>query len=439
MRQIILVLFALLVQTMNAFTQTPQQLAEIWDKSHITNKFPSDVRLADLKVYLEQLKKLGVPVTEVGRSFGNREIYQADFGHGPLKVFLWSQMHGNEPTATSAVVDMLAYFQSHRDKDWVKKIDEAMTIRVVPMLNPDGAEVYVRRNMQDIDINRDAIDLITPEARLLKKLRDDWSPAIGFNLHNQGVLTTAGKSANQATISLLIVYGDAAKTTNPGHERNMRAASAMIRALQQFIPGHIAQYSDEYTSTAFGDNFSAWGTPTILIETGGLYGKDEMYLVKLNFVAIVTALNSIATGSEANESTTPYLSLPENSSGGLIHFVFRRANVIDPLTSTPSGPFDITAEIERQRASLTAPVFIRGVTPQPTSIRGLEEYDASAFNAVQRFGRTKAGELAELLFYKKERVVDWKAADLQKQFPPDAIFSLGKWSKGEGVVPRIKY
>ena len=41
----------------------------------------------------------------------------------------------------------------------------------VPMLNPDGAEAYKRRNMQDIDINRDAVNLATPEARLLKKLR----------------------------------------------------------------------------------------------------------------------------------------------------------------------------------------------------------------------------------------------------------------------------
>ena len=31
-----------------------------------------------------------------------------------------------------------------------------LTIHVVPMLNPDGAERYQRRNVQDIDINRDA-------------------------------------------------------------------------------------------------------------------------------------------------------------------------------------------------------------------------------------------------------------------------------------------
>ena len=68
----------------------------------------------------------------------------------------------------------------------------------------------------------------------------------------------------------------------------------------------------------------------------------------------------------------------------------------------------------------------------------MEEYDASGFYVVQRYGTLKGGELAELFFYKKERTVDWMAADLEKEFPPDAIFSLGHWVKGAGVVPKVK-
>ena len=34
------------------------------------------------------------------------------------------EMHGDEPTATSALIDMLAYFQTNRDLDWVKKIEQ---------------------------------------------------------------------------------------------------------------------------------------------------------------------------------------------------------------------------------------------------------------------------------------------------------------------------
>jgi hypothetical protein len=68
---------------------------------------------------------------------------------------------------------------------------------------------------------------------------------------------------------------------------------------------------------------------------------------------------------------------------------------------------------------------------------GLEEYDAGGFDVIQRFGRLRVGELGELLFYKKGRGVDLSLKDLEKQFPPDAIFSVGKWVKGAGVVPAI--
>jgi murein tripeptide amidase MpaA len=146
---------------MNVYTQTAVELAELWDKEHVSNKFPSNVRHRDLQIYLEGLKKLGIKVDEVGRSFANREIYQIEWGKGAKRVFLWSQMHGDEPTATSALIDMFTVLHKNREKEWVKKIESEMTIRAVPMLNPDGAELYVRRNLQGIDINRDALDLAT--------------------------------------------------------------------------------------------------------------------------------------------------------------------------------------------------------------------------------------------------------------------------------------
>ncbi len=421
---------------MNIFSQGPKELAEIWDKDHITTIDPSNVRHVDLLKYLDELKRLGIKVEQVGSSNANRAIYQAEFGTGPLKVFMWSQMHGDEPTATSALMDMFAFFASNRDLPWVKKIAETMTIRIVPMLNPDGTEAFQRRNLQGIDINRDAIDLATPEARVLKRLRDDWSPSIGFNLHNQRSLTSIGNTNKQAAISLLVVYGDAAKTTDEGFERNKRVAAAMVDAIEKLIPGHVGRYGDEYTPTAFGDRFSGWGTPVILVETGSLYGKSEMFLVKVNFVAFITALNSLATGSEKTQNPQPYLSLIENGSGAIYNFIFRRANIIRSPSSPSGFQADIGVNTERRRANQWSPNFIREVGDL-TKASGLEEYDASAFNVIQRFGRTIVGELGELFFYRKERTVDFRSDDLERQFPPDAIFSGGRWISGKGVVPLI--
>ena len=430
MRTALLICLTTLFVCMEISAQTPAEIAESWDKDHITTIQPSDVRHADLLKYLERLKKAGLKVEQVGESNAKRSIHQMEFGSGPLRVFMWSQMHGDEPTATSALVDLFHYLQNNRDRTWVQAIEKNLTIRALPMLNPDGAEAYQRRNLQGIDINRDAANLQTPEAQLLKRLRDAWSPAIGFNLHNQQSLTTVGSSPMQAAISLLVVFGDEAKTMTPGHERNQRVASAIVRALQNFIPGHIGRYGDEWTPTAFGDNFSSWGTSVILIETGALVGKDELYLVKMNYIAFVTALNALASGSEKQESPLPYLSLPENGSGGVTHLMFRAA-------SLPNGtaPVDIAAVAQRRRASFPPLIKLTGVG-RVGSLRGLEEYDASGFTVVQRFGTLKAGELCELFFYKRGRTVDWASPELEKQYPPDAIFSVGRWAKGEGLLPK---
>ncbi|MGQ0541650.1 MAG: M14 family zinc carboxypeptidase [Blastocatellia bacterium] len=422
---------------MNIIAQSPEELAQIWEKQHISKKFPSNVRHADLKKYLEKLAKSGVKVEVAGRSLLNREIYQIEFGKGPLKVFLWSQMHGDEPTATSALIDMFFVLQENREKDWVEQIESRMTIRAVPMMNPDGADLYQRRSSDGIDINRDARNLLTPEARLLKKLRDEWSPEIGFNLHNQNALTTVGKTFKQAAISFLVVFGDAEKTTNEKYERNKRLVTAMSQALQKFIPGHIGRYGDEWTPSAFGDSFSSWGTAVILIETGALHGKDEMFLVKMNFVAFLTAITSLVDSREKSFSSENYDLIPENTSGKLFFTIFRNANIIDRMNAPYSMLIaDLGINKERRRAEFTAPSLIRQIGDL-SAMSGLDEYDASGFNVVGRFMPIKNGNFAELLFYKKDRKIDWSAVDLEKQFPPDAIFSVSKWIKGEGVIKRV--
>ena len=44
----------------------------------------------------------------------------------------------------------------------------------------------------------------------------------------------------------------------------------------------MGRYSDEFEPRAFGDNIQKWGTNTILIESGGIFGDEEkQYLRKL--------------------------------------------------------------------------------------------------------------------------------------------------------------
>src|SRR5690606_19576871 len=110
-------------------------------------------------------------VRQIGKSVQGRAIYELEYGQGDKKVMLWSQMHGDEPTATMALFDLFNFLEG-KDDDYQSIRDllrEKLTLHFIPMLNPDGAELYTRRNAQHIDLNRDAQATQTVEGALLRK------------------------------------------------------------------------------------------------------------------------------------------------------------------------------------------------------------------------------------------------------------------------------
>ena len=104
-------------------------------------------------------------VSQVGESLENRAIYQVKAGTGLTKVLLWSQMHGDEATATMALFDIFNFLQAKTMGliAFGRTILTNTSLYFVPMLNPDGAERFQRRTASDIDMNRDALRLQTPE------------------------------------------------------------------------------------------------------------------------------------------------------------------------------------------------------------------------------------------------------------------------------------
>jgi len=91
-------------------------------------------------------------------------------GSGP-RILAWALMHGNEPTGYEALVQLLgSKVQGH----WC----------VIPVLNPDGAEAFTRVNACGVDVNRDARDQVSAEAKALEACRTWFQPDIALNLHD---------------------------------------------------------------------------------------------------------------------------------------------------------------------------------------------------------------------------------------------------------------
>ncbi|NKB88105.1 MAG: peptidase M14 [Acidobacteria bacterium] len=252
-------------------------------------------------------------VAEIGRSIEDRPIRRIDFGRGETTALLWSQMHGNESTASRTLMDLIAYFESHPDDPRVARIERELHVTFVPVLNPDGAARFVRHNAVGIDVNRDAKQLATPEARALKAVRDELDARWGFNLHDQNVRTRLGSTGRDVRIALLAPPPDHG-ATSPANAAARQMCSYLAETLEPIVGDQIARYNESFNPRAFGDLMTRWGTSVVLIESGGeLADPHKERLRTANFVAIISALDAIATGRWEHSSPTRYLNLPLNA------------------------------------------------------------------------------------------------------------------------------
>ena len=255
----------------------------------------------------------GFRTEEVGRSVEGRPLRHVSWGDGDTRVLLWSQMHGDESTASMAIADLFRFLGAHPDHPLVQRLHEDATLHFLPVMNPDGAARFQRRNAQGIDINRDARALVSPEARALHDLRERVQPAFGFNLHDQQVGYRVGDSDRGTAIALLAPAYNEAREVDAIRAAAIEVAVAIRAVLEPHIPGHIAKWDDTFNPRAFGDLTAAAGVSTILIESGGIEGDlQKQRLRKLNFLALVGALDAIATGAHAGLPRQRYGELPEN-------------------------------------------------------------------------------------------------------------------------------
>ncbi|PTX42061.1 zinc carboxypeptidase [Christiangramia gaetbulicola] len=252
-------------------------------------------------------------IQKVGESIERRSLHLISLGSGDTDVFLWSQMHGDESTATMAIFDILNFFNSDEFQSEKEEILKNLRIHFLPMLNPDGAEKFTRRNALGIDVNRDALRLQSPEAKTLKRIRDSLDADFGFNLHDQSKYYNAERTEKPATISFLAPAYNYEKEINEVRGNAMKVIVKMNEVLQQFAPGQVGRYNDDFEPRAFGDNIQRWGTSTILIESGG-YPEDpeKQEIRKLNFVSILSALKAIASESYKAEDISAYENIPNN-------------------------------------------------------------------------------------------------------------------------------
>jgi hypothetical protein len=254
-------------------------------------------------------------IRKLGKTEEGRPIHEVKWGEGPIQVIAWSQMHGDEATATMALADIFSLLSSSSDfsRELKQKLHQNITLRIIPRLNADGAERWQRETALGIDMNRDATKQNSIEARILSAWADEIKPDFAFNLHDQNRLYSVGNSPNQTHIAFLATTGDDAGTWTPSRLRAGQICQRMLHQIQPIIPGKMAKWTDEFESRAFGDTFSYRGYGLVLLESGGAgWDLEKQSLRKLNACLLLDAFCSIADGSYATESIAEYEALPTN-------------------------------------------------------------------------------------------------------------------------------
>jgi len=316
MKQLLTLFFIFSIININSQNkEITSKLYETYSNYKETSINKRRVKHRDIQPLIDQLKSDSkYTVKKVGMSIEGRDLNLISIGSGETDVFLWSQMHGNEPTATQAIFDIINFLNSEDFSEEKEAILSNLTLHFLPMLNPDGAEKYKRRNALGIDINRDALRLQSPAGITLKRVRDSLDADFGFNLHDQSTYYNAERTDKPATISYLAPAYNYAKDINEVRANAMRVIVFMNNIIQKYAPGQVGRYNDDFEPRAFGDNIQKWGTSTILIESGGFKNDIEKQEIrKLNYVSILSAIYTIANQTYKNISIQEYENIPQNN------------------------------------------------------------------------------------------------------------------------------
>jgi hypothetical protein len=99
-----------------------------------------------------------------------------------LRILLFAQQHGDEPAGKEALTALLARCASGMLDSLLSKVE----LFIVPLMNPDGAELRQRRTSDGTDLNRNHLVLTSPETRALHELFFEFRPEVTLDLHEYG-------------------------------------------------------------------------------------------------------------------------------------------------------------------------------------------------------------------------------------------------------------
>lgn len=247
----------------------------------------------------------------IGRSVLDEPIYSYQIGTGATRIYLWSQMHGNESTTTKALFDFINVLNS--GSEIAEKMLNTFTFYCIPILNPDGARLYTRENANKIDLNRDSQNLTQPESKVLRGVFERFKPHYCFNLHDQRTIFGAGDTGKPATVSFLAPSYNEEREVNENRLKAINIIAGINDVLQEYIPGQVGRFDDSFNINCIGDTFQFLGAPTILFEAGHFPDDYEREITrKFLFFSLFSSFKIISENDLVDNRINDYLNISQN-------------------------------------------------------------------------------------------------------------------------------
>lgn len=268
------------------------------------------VTLKHIEPILNRLNPQLFSTEIIGKSVLEKPIYKVVFGSGSKKVLLWSQMHGNESTTTKGLFDFFNFLSSNHNL--AKEISKNYTLCCIPILNPDGAEIYTRENANKVDLNRDAKLRTQPESEVLRAIVEDFKPDLCLNLHDQRTIFGTENTGLPATMSFLAPAYNKSRDYNDVRLQAIQIINEVFNELSKYIPNQIGRFDDSFNDNCIGDYLTTQEIPTILFEAGHFqddYQRDEVR--KFVFVALLKTL-TVSHNTILDTDLKKYLKIPQN-------------------------------------------------------------------------------------------------------------------------------
>jgi hypothetical protein len=132
-----------------------------------------------------------IAVDEIGRSLGDEPIWLVRIGNPPpaiddrADILYVGCQHGNEQAGREALLEFIEALG--QDSSTEVNLVDGYKVLMVPTMNPDGVFLDQRRNLNEVDLNRDWLSLEEPETRVVAQVLGSARPRIVADLHESRV------------------------------------------------------------------------------------------------------------------------------------------------------------------------------------------------------------------------------------------------------------